>query len=275
MAHSEQPPSSPTESSVAHHRKKRKHYAMDGDTTETTQSISSRKKKRNAAETRPVDIEALEDPVRRKREAKRTARAGKKSEGAHNHVAEGAERENGSAGEDQVFSKAATAMGEPPAPKEDFKNGHNLKQATSEHQPSRKRRRKSSGVKASLKVEKEEERGEQEGFQSPHPEEATAQPSDKQNARFIIFIGNLPYETTTDSLHSHFSAIKPDSVRHITQKQDASKSGKRRGKSSKEKAEGKSKGFAFLEFSSFDRMRTCLKLYHHSWFAADGSFAPP
>lgn len=28
----------------------------------------------------------------------------------------------------------------------------------------------------------------------------------------------------------------------------------------------KARGFAFLEFEAYDRMKTCLKLYHHSSF---------
>lgn len=47
----------------------------------------------------------------------------------------------------------------------------------------------------------------------------------------------------------HFAKVQPTSIRHSTHKET-----------------GKSKGFAFLEFSGYDRMKTCLKLYHHSSF---------
>ncbi|KAK5149245.1 hypothetical protein LTR04_007294 [Oleoguttula sp. CCFEE 6159] len=67
--------------------------------------------------------------------------------------------------------------------------------------------------------------------------------------RFIIFIGNLPFSATSASITEHFVKIRPDSVRHIT-----------------DKSTQKSKGFAFLEFEGYDRMKTCLKLYHHSVF---------
>ncbi|KAK4995348.1 hypothetical protein LTR66_004820, partial [Elasticomyces elasticus] len=76
---------------------------------------------------------------------------------------------------------------------------------------------------------------------------ATANPPSKQ--RFIVFIGNLPYATTTASIQSHFSSISPLSIRHLT-----------------EPTTGRSKGFAFLEFAAYDRMKTCLKLYHHTDF---------
>ncbi len=72
---------------------------------------------------------------------------------------------------------------------------------------------------------------------------------EKANDRFILFIGNLPYAATIDSITTHFSALQPFTVRHSTDKNT-----------------GRSKGFAFLEFENYDRMKTCLKLYHHSIF---------
>lgn len=67
--------------------------------------------------------------------------------------------------------------------------------------------------------------------------------------RFIVFIGNLPFTATTEGITQHFASIQPQSIRHST-----------------EKGTNKSKGFAFLEFANYDRMKTCLKLFHHSVF---------
>ncbi len=61
--------------------------------------------------------------------------------------------------------------------------------------------------------------------------------------------GNLPYTATVDSVTAHFSKVSPTSVRLMT-----------------DKATGKPKGFAFIEFDHYDRMKTCLQLYHHSSF---------
>ncbi len=71
--------------------------------------------------------------------------------------------------------------------------------------------------------------------------------------RFIVFIGNLPYTATTPAIQSHFSKLQPFTVRHSTDKET-----------------GRSRGFAFLEFEGYDKMKTCLKLFHHSLFDAGG-----
>jgi nucleolar protein 6 len=83
----------------------------------------------------------------------------------------------------------------------------------------------------------------------PANEPITEVENNSKPQRFILFIGNLPYSATTPQIESHFSKLSPMSIRHST-----------------DKATGRSKGFAFLEFSGYDKMKTCLKLYHHSVF---------
>lgn len=73
--------------------------------------------------------------------------------------------------------------------------------------------------------------------------------SKKRNDRFVVFIGNLPYNTTDASLQAHFKSLLPFTLRHRMDPKTK-----------------KSKGFAFIEFEGYDRMKTCLKLYHHSMF---------
>lgn len=70
-------------------------------------------------------------------------------------------------------------------------------------------------------------------------------------------IGNLPFSATLDSIKEHFKAVKPTGVRHLTRKDDPTKS----------------RGCAFIEFDGYDHMKTCLKLYHHSLF--DDGISPP
>ena len=69
--------------------------------------------------------------------------------------------------------------------------------------------------------------------------------------------GNLPFSATTASVTKHFASVQPKSVRHLTQKDNPLRS----------------KGIAFVEFENYDRMKTCLKLLHHSNF--DDGISPP
>lgn len=70
--------------------------------------------------------------------------------------------------------------------------------------------------------------------------------------------GNLPYSANTESLTNHFAKNPPALVRVATKKDDPRQ---------------KCRGFAFIEFENYDRMKTCLKLYHHSTFD-DGKYPP-
>lgn len=72
----------------------------------------------------------------------------------------------------------------------------------------------------------------------------------------VVFKGNLPYTATDATIQEHFDKIHPSSIRHRV-----------------DKVTGQSKGFAFLEFENYDRMKTCLKLYHHVSF--DDTKSPP
>lgn len=74
-------------------------------------------------------------------------------------------------------------------------------------------------------------------------------PAKPTKSRFILFIGNLPYSATDANITAHFKRIQPFALRHRVDPKTK-----------------KSKGFAFLEFENYDRMKTCLKLYHHSTF---------
>lgn len=89
----------------------------------------------------------------------------------------------------------------------------------------------------------------QEGGDSTDDAAAGEEAVKKRNDRFVVFIGNLPYNTTDASVQAHFKKLEPFTLRHRVDPKTK-----------------KSKGFAFLEFENYDRMKTCLKLYHHSMF---------
>jgi nucleolar protein 6 len=90
------------------------------------------------------------------------------------------------------------------------------------------------------------------------PDSAVTGATNSKPQRFILFIGNLPYSATTAQIESHFTKLAPTSIRHRT-----------------DKATGRSKGFAFLEFAGYDKMKTCLKLYHHSIFDPEAAKDKP
>ncbi|KAF5385523.1 hypothetical protein D9757_005431 [Collybiopsis confluens] len=66
--------------------------------------------------------------------------------------------------------------------------------------------------------------------------------------RFILFVGNLKYTTTLDSIEEHFSVCDPPpSIRLLTSKSATSRA--------------KSKGCAFLEFTHRNALQQALKLH--------------
>lgn len=73
-------------------------------------------------------------------------------------------------------------------------------------------------------------------------------PSGKQ--RFILFVGNLKYTTSTEDIRKHFAVCDPPpSIRLLTQKSILGKS------------TAKSKGCAFLEFTHRNALQQALKLH--------------
>ncbi|RAH43385.1 RNA-binding protein [Aspergillus brunneoviolaceus CBS 621.78] len=93
--------------------------------------------------------------------------------------------------------------------------------------------------------------------EAPAEESAQGEESSQKGNRFICFVGNLPYSANRESLTAHFEKISPVSVRVATEKDKPTKC----------------RGFGFIEFDNYDRMKTCLKLYHHSMF--DDKKYPP
>ncbi|KAF2482077.1 hypothetical protein BDY17DRAFT_335731 [Neohortaea acidophila] len=75
--------------------------------------------------------------------------------------------------------------------------------------------------------------------EQPDDTDGTKEP---RKSRFILFIGNLPYATTDADLKAHFQKIEPFTLRHRTDPKTK-----------------KSKGFAFLEFENYDRMKTLFE----------------
>ncbi|KAL9095810.1 MAG: hypothetical protein Q9165_001807 [Trypethelium subeluteriae] len=141
----------------------------------------------------------------------------------------------------------------------DTRHSHAVAAATESKERSKDRKQKKAKKSKALAngaIEAKEQAADDTGAQGATAvEDATgsANTNNKKKHRFIVFVGNLPFSTTTPALTAHFAKITPSDIRHIT-----------------DKTSDRSKGYAFLEFDNYDRMKTCLKLYHHSWFPAEG-----
>ncbi|KAL1926590.1 hypothetical protein VTP01DRAFT_5711 [Rhizomucor pusillus] len=75
------------------------------------------------------------------------------------------------------------------------------------------------------------------------------EPQEKK-PRYIIFVGNLPYDTTKEALAKHFESVggEAPTVRLMT-----------------EKGTNKPKGFAFVEFQEAAQLKKALA-FHHTFF---------
>ncbi|KAK7962402.1 uncharacterized protein PG986_003227 [Apiospora aurea] len=94
--------------------------------------------------------------------------------------------------------------------------------------------------------------GEEKPAEPKQQNQENARP--KKAARFIVFVGNLPYSATVADIEQHFSAVHPTAVRLLHEKTNPNKS----------------RGVAFVEFAGYDHMKTCLKTLHHSTMICQG-----
>jgi nucleolar protein 6 len=230
--------------------KKRKH--MDGD-DETEQPEKVRVVEKDDKTSRGKSRQDKSERRSKKKEKKlKQSQASGRTNGIVNNptelllIATGEGTDNLAGGEDFV---SLTVGDEPPKPL----------------QKKEKSKKKSKEVQKPEEVPTNSDNA-TDGPQKPHhaPTNATDTPStttqkvkNKRKAaqnKFILFIGNLPYTTTKETLTAHFASLQPFVLRHSTDRKT-----------------GLSKGFAFLEFESYDRMKTCLKLYHHSMFDPDAA----
>jgi nucleolar protein 6 len=75
--------------------------------------------------------------------------------------------------------------------------------------------------------------------------------------RHIVFVGNLPFTATAETIKAHFASLNPVGVRCMSDPKDSKPC----------------RGFAFVEFAKVWHMRTCLDKFHHSEFS-DGTSYP-
>ncbi|KZF24268.1 hypothetical protein L228DRAFT_259508 [Xylona heveae TC161] len=192
----------------------------------------SKSSKRDTRRDSPADIPAVDEPAENHEDTSAQTQR-KKRKLSHDSTAEPA------AAQSEKVANDADAV----------------KSAGAEQKSKKKRKTKSSKSSAAQQTEEGGNNAQQQAQEHTGEGDENAgydgegEHQGGKAVRFIVFIGNLPYSATTESVTKHFAKIQPTSVRHLTDKET-----------------GKSKGFAFLEFEAYDRMKTCLKLYHHSNF---------
>ncbi|RSM04241.1 hypothetical protein CDV31_010099 [Fusarium ambrosium] len=81
-------------------------------------------------------------------------------------------------------------------------------------------------------------------------EDTAAADADSKADRHIVFVGNLPFTATADTIQAHFASLSPIHVRCMSDPADTKPC----------------RGFAFVEFAKVWHMRTCLDKFHHSMF---------
>ncbi|EXA40096.1 hypothetical protein FOVG_09035 [Fusarium oxysporum f. sp. pisi HDV247] len=85
---------------------------------------------------------------------------------------------------------------------------------------------------------------------------ADAEAADGKGDRHIVFVGNLPFTATAETIKAHFASLNPVSVRCMSDPKDSKPC----------------RGFAFVEFEKVWHMRTCLDKFHHSEFSDGVSY---
>ncbi|KAK3388974.1 hypothetical protein B0T20DRAFT_324228, partial [Sordaria brevicollis] len=129
---------------------------------------------------------------------------------------------------------------------------------------------KSEKTKTEEKADKKSKKDKKKDKKNKNKEETTEETKDEEaneeeqpqqngakGARFIIFVGNMPYSVTADQIKEHFASVHPISVRLLTHRDNPTKS----------------KGTAFVEFGRFDHMKTALEKFHHSEMLDDKGVA--
>ncbi|KAJ3998565.1 hypothetical protein F5050DRAFT_1798344 [Lentinula boryana] len=146
---------------------------------------------------------------------------------------EDVEMENGTALSEKKITN------ETPSAQKDKGKGKAIEQETEVTMASANKKRKRSSDLGAKKVK-------EEGKEEDVPQKKRKGNDEKQ--RFILFVGNLKYTTSEDTVKEHFSVCDPPpSVRLLTPKVST--------------PSNKSKGCAFLEFTHRNALQQALKLH--------------
>ncbi|TWU74628.1 hypothetical protein ED733_002347 [Metarhizium rileyi] len=159
--------------------------------------------------------------------------------------------------EEDAADEDADASKQAPAVKDgEGKESKKEKKRWKKEKKEKKRKEEGSGDDDDEEAKKAKKDKKKKPKDEAAPAEAPDAPDEGENAqdgktpRHIVFVGNLPFTATSESIKAHFASLKPMSVRCLKNKDD----------------DRPCRGIAFVEFANVWTMRTCLDKFHHSEF---------
>ncbi|KAM6524016.1 hypothetical protein FSOLCH5_004623 [Fusarium solani] len=122
--------------------------------------------------------------------------------------------------------------------------------AETNDESSNKKKKKSKKDKKSSSETADNNDNNDEAVPNGTDADTAAADADSKADRHIVFVGNLPFTATADTIQAHFASLSPIHVRCMSDPADSKPC----------------RGFAFVEFAKVWHMRTCLDKFHHSMF---------
>lgn len=206
--------------------------SKDKQSDTTTESV--------VADTEPKQLSKKEQKAL---EFKQKLEASKKSKKAKSKSKDGKDGKDAKDGKDSKSEKSKDSKTEKSKDSKSDKTKTKEKSTTAEK---RKRESSDDGASTTTKTSEDNSNDTESKPKKKRRKGKSSSSSESKGARFILFVGNLPFKYDVKDLETHFQSCKPDVIRPRDQK-----------------------GFAFVEYAGDDasrRMTIALSKLHHSMF---------
>ncbi|KAL2261596.1 hypothetical protein VTK26DRAFT_3805 [Humicola hyalothermophila] len=160
------------------------------------------------------------------------------------------DKEKKSSGEELTTEPIEESVAPEPTSTDGATNSQTAEKESTDSATKKSKKQKKKKKNKPAAAEQEQPEGQDQEDPQQQQQQQQQQQSNGKPARFICFVGNLPFTATAESVRAHFATLHPTSVRLLTQRDDPLKS----------------RGIAFVEFGRFDHMKTCLEKFHHTEF---------
>ncbi|KAK4214109.1 hypothetical protein QBC37DRAFT_421998 [Rhypophila decipiens] len=151
--------------------------------------------------------------------------------------------------EAEVTAAAADEDASPKKSKKDKKEKKEKKEKKSKKSKKSKSEKQEDDSEDKMDIDGDDNEPQQDGGADDEEGGQEATEGGGKKARFICFIGNLPFDATVEQIQAHFASVHPTSVRLLSYKDSK-----------------KGKGACFIEFAGYDHMKTCLAKFHNTEF---------